>query len=314
MSNVKTTFFVAIFLAAILANAAEARIIDRTAALVNSDVVTLSDVESLTKNFSIRKELDPFVGFFQLELKSSQDIINHLIQETLIMQKFPPSKEEVEEEVNSVQRNNKIDRDKLKEVLLAQGVHFDVYYNLMKVSVSKRKLIDRELRPISAVSDDEIKSYYYTAPEFLQRRQEQKLVLSYSLAQLSVSDADVAEAMYKKLRTGEDMDSVRSEFSVKTSATIEKSNLGTFSEEKLAPAILAGLQGLKTGDVTKPISTGSGYILLKIIEIGAPRDPVFEKEKEQIRNKLFRNALSAQLKLWTERELAKSYIYIPPTN
>ncbi len=43
------------------------------------------------------------------------------------------------------------------------------YEYLMKVSVSKRKLMDRELRPLSNVTDEEIKNHYYTSQEFLEK-------------------------------------------------------------------------------------------------------------------------------------------------
>jgi len=130
---------------------ANAGLIDKTAAVVNGDVVTLSDAHFFRKNKNLRKELDPFQSFFNLNPESDKDIIQYLIQELLVMQKLAVTKEEVEEEIASIQRNNKIDREKLKEVLKGQGIDFDDYYALMRVSVAKRHLIERELRPFSQV-------------------------------------------------------------------------------------------------------------------------------------------------------------------
>jgi parvulin-like peptidyl-prolyl isomerase len=297
-----------LFLLIFVTGNAEARLIDKTLALVNSDVVTYSDLHAFNKNLSLRRELDPFQNFFQFEPKSDTEILNYLIQEEMILQKLPVSKEEIEEEINGVQRNNKIDRDHLKDALANQGVKFESYENLMKVSLAKRKLMDRELRPLSVVTDEEVKNYYYTAPEFLARKQEQKLVLTYTLQQMNIPSKDLAEKIYKELKAGGDFDSAASEMSAQG---VEKLSLGSFSEEKLSPNVLGAISGLKVGESSKPINTGSGYIILKISEIGAPKDSTFEHEREQIRNILFKKAMTIQLNLWTEREKSQSYIYIP---
>lgn len=292
----------------LLPSAAHAKLVDKTSALVNGDVILYSDVESFTKNFALRKELDPFVNLTKFDSQKQEDILNYLIQEDLVLQKSTPTQDEVEEEINAVQRNNKIDREKLKEVLQAQGVKFDDYRQLMKVSLAKRKLVDRELRPLAAVTDDEVKNYYYTAPEFADRRKKQNLVLSYSLQQMLLPSKTLADLAEKKLRSGADFDAISAELADRGA---EKHSLGTISEDKMNELIRKSINGLKVGESSAAINTGNGYMILKITDIGAPTDPVFEKEKEIIRNKLFQKALLSQLKLWTERERMQSYIHIP---
>lgn len=288
----------------------EAREIDRTAVLVNGDVVLRSDVSVFRKNFSLRRELDPFVSllaYTQDKANNEKNNLDYLVQERLVLQKYSASEEEIEEEINSVQRNNRIDREHLKEVLKSQGVKFDDYRRLMGVSLSKRKLIEKDLRPLAAISDEDVKNYYYTDAAYQVRRKENKLVLSYTLQQMLIPSSSVAEMAQKKLRAGEDYDSVASELA---SRGVESSRLGTISEENMNSKIREAIQGLKVGEATKTISAGTTYMILRVLEIGAPKDPVFEKERERIRNELFQKALVSQLRLWTERERASSYIHV----
>jgi parvulin-like peptidyl-prolyl isomerase len=290
--------------------AASGREIDRTALLVNGDVVLHSDVSGFLKNFALRREIDPFIslsGFSAARAGSEKDAAEYLVQERLALQKYPFTEEEVEEEVNAVQRNNHIDREHLKAVLKDQGVNFEDYRRLMGVSVSKRKLIEKDLRPLAAISDNDVKNFYYTDPSFLSRRKGNKLVLSYTLQQMLLPGKGLAEAVQKRLKTGEDFDSLAAEFAAKG---VESSRLGTISEENMNPQILNAIQGLKVGESSKAISAGTGYMILRILEIGAPKDPVFERERERIRNELFQKALVNQLHLWTERERASSYVHI----
>jgi peptidyl-prolyl cis-trans isomerase SurA len=301
--------FKSILFTVLLATAnANATLVDKTAAIVNSDVITLSDTQYFVKNMSLRQELDPFVNFFKKAPDNEQEILQYLIQEVLIMQKLLPTKEEVEEEINSIQRNNKIDRDKLKDVLRAQGINFDDYYSLMKVSAAKRRLMEREIRPLSQVSDEEVKNFYYTAAEFQARKGARSLILSYDLEQLALPTKELADEASSKLKQGNDLSAIASNLSERG---VELNQLGMISEEKLAPSVLKAVQGLRVGEYSPAIFTGSGYFILRIREISAPSDPVFEKEKENIRNRLFQKAMARHLMDWTERERAQAYIYIP---
>jgi peptidyl-prolyl cis-trans isomerase SurA len=296
------------FSAAVSPTLAQARLIDKTVALVNSDVVLNSDTESFKSNFSLRRELDPFIGLLNFAPASANDILNYLVQEQLVLQKQEVKDEEVEEEINAVQRNNRIDRDRLREVLKGQGVDFEIYRKLMRVSVAKRKLIDRELRPLAAVSDEEVKNFYYTDASTTERRAAQKLVLTYTLQQLILPNQELAETAATRLKAGEDLDAIAAEYAAKGA---ESSKLPELSEDNMNERIREAVKGLKVGETTRPISTGAGYMVLKIAQIGAPKDPVFEGEKERIRAGLFQKALQNQLRLWTEREKAASYVSFP---
>lgn len=290
------------------ASPADARLIDKTSALVNSDVVLLSDLNSFRKNFSLRREIDPFIALLNFQSPESQkENLEYLIQETLVLQKFPPTEDEAEEEINAVQRNNKIDRERLKEVLRSQGVDFEDYRELMKVSVAKRKLVDRELRPLAMVTDEEVKNYYYTDPVYRQRQKQQQLVLKYSLQQLLIPNQRLAETISNRLKSGEDLDAVASEYP----GQVDVSKLGTISEENMNSKIKSSIEGLKVGESTAPMTAGTGYMILKILDVSAPVDPGFENEKEKIRSVLFQRALVNQLRIWTERERAQSYVHIP---
>ena len=299
-------FILCIIAFAINPNVSHARLVDKTTALVNADLVLYSDIEKIKSEFSLRREIDPLVNL--TGFTPEKDSLDYLIQERLALQKFPASEEEVEEEINAVQKNNKIERDKLKEILAAQGVKFDDYRGLMKVSVSKRKLIERELRPLAIITDEDVKNFYYTDPTYREKKREQKLALTYVLQQMLITTESVANEAKKKLKNGEDFDSVASELAGKG---IEVTKLGAMAEENLSPKIKESIVNLKVGEATAPISTGTGYMILRILEIGAPRDPDFEKEKDQIKNNLFHTALLKQLKSWTEKERAQSYIHIP---
>lgn len=299
--------FYILALALLAGGSAQARLVDRTAAAVNADVITLSDIQAFPRTSGPRRDLDIFFNFFQMNPQSEADIMDYLIQERLVLQKFAITKDEVESEINNIQTQNKIDRDRLKLMLASQGLDYDEYERFMKVALAKRKLIG-ELRALAIVTDEEVRNHYYTSSEFADRSKNQRLLLSYTLEQMSLPSEDLAKEVSRRLRAGEDFDSLAAEFA---NRGVDRSSLGTFQETRLSGPVREALAGLKSGASTKPIYTGSGYQILKISEIGAPKDEGFERLKEQIRNQLFRKSMLAQLKLWTEKERSVSYIYLP---
>ncbi len=113
-----SAFFLSIFL---LASPVEARLIDRTAALVNGDMILRSDVQHFQKNFALRRDLDSFITLTGFSPDSDKKILDYLVQEKLIVTKYPATEEEIEEEINGIQKSNGIDREHIKRVLQSQG-------------------------------------------------------------------------------------------------------------------------------------------------------------------------------------------------
>jgi peptidyl-prolyl cis-trans isomerase SurA len=283
---------------------AHARVVDKTIAQVNGEVLLASDLKRFQEVTPLRREVDPFWALTGGP-NGDKAVTEYLMQERLVLQKYPASEAEIEEEINAVQRNNRIDRARLQEVLRSQGVKFEDYKKLMAVSLSKRKLIERELRPLAIISDEDVKNFYYTDPRFSEQRKSQQLELTYSLQQMILPSPAVAAEADRRMRNGEDFDSVVADLAARG---VETSRLNALAEGSMNPRVRQAIQGLKVGESTKPLDAGAGQLILKVLEIGAPKDPEFERQKEALRSQLFQRALQSQLKNWTEKEKISSFI------
>ncbi len=291
----------------LVSSPASARVVDRTMALVNSDVLLRSDLTDFSRLSKLRGELDPFITFFHPKLDTEKDVVEYLIQERLILQKQNPTEDDVEDEIRFIQKNNNITRDALVDVLKSQGFSFADYKSLMRVSVAKRRLIDRELRPLSAVSDEQVKNFYYTDPQTLEKRKAQRLVLTFDLDQLLLPNKATADLAYRKLSDGADLDSLASELSARG---VERVSVGKISEENMNPLVKGTVSGLRAGEFSRPLESGSGYLILRVNSVGAPEDPEFNRVKEQVRNQLFQRSLKTHMDAWITRERAASFVHI----
>ena len=136
-------------------------VVERLEAVVNKKAIFKSDVDRFRSLISLRNRVDPLFSSSTLAKKASltdAEIVDFQVNEEIISQKYPVSESEVEQEINSIQGNLKISRDGLKQALHAEGFKFEDYFKLMRLSIAKRQLLDREIRSKAAVSEDDVRN------------------------------------------------------------------------------------------------------------------------------------------------------------
>lgn len=306
--------FLPIFVAFVFLSSSQpaiAKIIDGTAALVNSSVIAISDVQKFRQHIPVRKELDPFIAFFAYVPQTNQEILDFLVQEALVLELYNPSPEDMDQEINNIMRENSLTMDVLQSVLASQNVSFEEYRRIVGISIAKRRMIDRDLRPLAIITEDEVKNYYYTQKEFRKEQKGRKLLISFDVVQVQIPDAATADEIYGELIKGADFDTTVAKYLDKG---VRKVELGVIREDQLAKPVRKTLEGLKVGDSSKPVSLGPVSVIHKIKAISAPHDPVYEELKQRIRSMLFQKALKQQLVLWTERARVDAYVHIPNKN
>lgn len=292
--------------------------IDKISAVVNSDVILLSDVERFERTVTLRKELDPLFGFSQ-ELEGDkanrQKILEFLVQEKLVTQNFKISDAEVETEVQSVQRNNSLDREQLIAFLKNKGFEFNEYFELMRIGLAKRTLLDKEIRTRVNVSDDDVRNYYVNNVA-----KKSNIPLEYSLQLISISQAsyktpraaeETAHAALRDIQQGEPFAEVARRVSDDPSAH-NGGELGYFATEALAEPLRSAVRSLQIGSISDVLKGPKGFMIVKLIDARSTESEAFKAQKEQLREELAKEEYKKQLVIWAERARNESYIHINP--
>jgi hypothetical protein len=145
------------------AQTVRAEVVERVEAIINKKAIFKSDVERFRQQVKLRAKIDPIFTNEPIAKNpnpSDLEVVNFLVDEAIIVDKFPVNDSEVEQEINGIQANLKIDRDALKQAIIREGFKFEDYFRLMRASLAKRQLIDREIRNKAVVSEDDIRSEY----------------------------------------------------------------------------------------------------------------------------------------------------------
>jgi peptidyl-prolyl cis-trans isomerase SurA len=86
--------------------------------------------------------------------------------------------------------------------------------------------------------------------------------------------------------------------------------LGTFKSGEFMKEMEDAISDLNASQFSEVIKTKQGFHIVKILKKTVINDPLFEKEKEKIKNDLFELAFKKQFKLWIQSKREESYIQI----
>lgn len=293
-------------------------VVDRLEASVNASLILLSDVASFRKTLGLRAQLDPLFNNTSLSKKgitaSDAEIVEFLTDERMILEQFQIKDADVEQEVNSIQANNRIDRKGLKAALQDQGFSFEDYFQLIRISLAKRNLIDRDIRTKVFISDDDIKNHFYNqmketaASSFAYRIR----IITFSSESYKSKSAlmTTAQEALKAVQAGESFEEVAKRISDDPSAK-SGGDLGSLHEDEMSPQIRQEIRKLKVGEVSEILgSAASKAFILKLVDIRSEQDDKLAQMKEEIRGKLTASEYQHQIGLWLQRQRQTTFIRI----
>ena len=138
----------------------EKQMVERLEASINNSVLLNSDLRKFRGQIKLRAQLDPLFSSSPIatqEKPTDAQIRDFLIDEKLISQQFPVTDAEVEQEINTIQSNNRLTRESLIAAIQTEGHGVKDYFELIRIGASKRNLLDRDIRTKVSISDDDVK-------------------------------------------------------------------------------------------------------------------------------------------------------------
>lgn len=301
-----------------LATAALAKtvVLDRIEASVNASIILYSDLRSYRKNLTLRSQLDPLFIGSALALKGAHagdsEIVQFLVQEQLIIQEFPVTDNDVEQEINSIQANNHIDRKQLRAAVEAQGFLFKEYFDLIRIGVAKRNLIDRDIRTRVFIPDEDLKNVFYNQKDMQNTNNSYRIKIitfnpkNYKSPKLALSTAMDA---LKRIKEGEAFEEVAKQSSDDGSAQ-GGGDLGLLKYDEISTLFRAHLKELKLGQVSSVLGNEkSFYFVMKVADIQSSREAEFQRVKEQIRAQLSAKEYQRQIDLWLDRQRSVAFVH-----
>ena len=291
-------------------------LLDRVVAIVNSDVITWSE---LRKNIDLENR-EPFKSLtYEEKEKKIKEIepifLNSMIDMKLQMQEalrlgLSVSPQETNEAVADIKKKYNLSDENFIESLKAEGMNLEEYKIRLSEQILLSKIVRLEVRDSVAVTDKEIGEYHDSNREKYKKQEKVKIRQVYFTLKDGSQKADVeakAETVMQRIKKGEDFAKLAGELSEDESRQFG-GDLGYISRGSAIKEIEDEAFTLKVGDVSKPFWSSKG---LHIIKVEDRKDSVIpEKTSEEIKEILFENAFKLKHEEWIKKLREKAYIEI----
>ena len=297
-------------------------VIDRVVAIVNDDLITLSELQEASRS------LDPASN----QPMDERTLLNQMVESKLFEQEakkrgITVTDEELDASIAEVRARYGLSEDQMEEVLKKQGLTPESFREQWRVQTLGNKLLESQLRNKIVVTDEEVKEYYqenygsidFSAPV---TTSEEEVEIAHILISPDTPNAQERALEVAELaKSGKDFSDLAREYSDDTSTSGKGGNLGTFKKGDLIQPLEGAVESTREGDVAGPVESPSGYHIIKVLNRTKPGgdsdkaisdDEVYisESEQEEIRKIIHRQKAEVQLRSWVEEIREQAYVEI----
>lgn len=297
-----------------------AEVVEKTVAIVNTELVLESDFKELENRIGKPGLIDDSLLFDKpaSSLKGDRKAqLDYLINEKLLQAEvkrlnLTVTNDRVESEIKDMAKRNNVSEAELANIIKGQGVSFDEYKAFLKDSIEKRSLMDSEIISKLRISDeDALNEYLKTNPNNRPSIDEFGVAHIFFSPKKGGADGALkrAETVLGKLRGGESFDTLAQQFSEDPNFS-SGGSLGTFKSGEFLPEIEEAISNLKVGETTPVVKSRMGFHIVKLTGKKLTTDPKFEKAKEAIKARLLETSFKRQLKTWLQNKRDESFVRI----
>ncbi len=303
------------------APAAQARVIDRVVAVVNDEVVTLSELEDLLAPVIRQIEaLDDPVLREQQRQKQMRRGLDDLIGQKLVAQegirrRISIRGDEVGAHLERVKSRQGWDDDKLRLYLAAQGLNLADFRAQVREQLLRQKVIRSAIGSRIGVSETELRDYYRS--RLTQANADYEVEAAHIALPVPTNATATEEAAIRqqatellaRARGGEDFAALARQYSRAPGAE-EGGVLGSFRRGVIDPDIEAAVFALETGAIGGPTRTSYGYHVIKCLEKRKLPPAPFEESKGALERELTDKKLQEELGKWIEELKRKAFVEV----
>ncbi len=279
------------------ARAADRRPVDRVAAVVNGDVITLSELsERAGAELRRASDMPPGPARDQARARALRAAYEMVLAERLVEAEVKALGIEVTEAqldgaVEDVKKRNNLSDDMLKQALAAEGLSMEVYRARLRKDFENHLLIAAKVQNRVKVTDDDVKAYYQTHQAEFAGDEQVKLrliLLQVAAGAPAAEDAQVkatGETLLARLAAGEDFGDLARQVSQGPGAA-SGGDLGWVKKGTMPIDLERVAFALAPGQNSGLVRARTGWIILKAEERRTAKAPPLDDVKERIREKI----------------------------
>ena len=285
------------FLCSVDGTASASVVVDRVVAIVNNEIITLSDLQ---REATLKKTGGNVDDRMLLE-----DMIDRKLQMAAARRSgMDVTDKELADAVADIMKRNSFDAKQFEAALAKEGITLEQYKTELREQMTLSRVFNKYIRAGLSVDEAEVRAYYtrnaklYSLPEEIRLRQIFFPLPDDASPATIAQVKEKAQQVFARAKKGEDFTSLVREFSRGVTAS-QDGDLGFTQRGSLLPEMEAAAKTLKSGDVSSPFQCAGGYHIVKLEEVRTPVTP-YEKVKDEIMNMLYQQKVENTYRGWLQ--------------
>ncbi|MCX5918348.1 MAG: peptidylprolyl isomerase [Deltaproteobacteria bacterium] len=319
----KRKIFLALFsiLALLLPLNLRGEVVDRIVALVNGEIITLSELEQMGKPFYDQVRQTSTAGEREEKMKKARiEVLDRLIDSRLLEEEMKKRKIEVPERdvdaaIQDVLKSSNLTENDMKKALAREGMTYSTYRQRVRDELGKMRLVSREIKSKIVIEDVVLRDYYqknlekFTDPLEVKIQQIFFPVPEHASQEETAAVEREARPILERARKGEDFAELARKFSKGPEAG-EGGLLGYFKHRELMPELEEAGFKLRPGEISDLVRSPAGFHILRVLERKGGEPRPFAEVQFKIREELSEAEAQKKFEQWMKELKSKAYIEI----
>ncbi len=297
-----------------------AKMVDRIVAVVNDEIITLSELNTSFEPF--RRGIE---GAYrgkdrEFAIADARNIfLNKLIDTALINQEAKKSglsvkDEEVMAAITDIRKRRNLSEEEMTKELAAGGLSWEDYKKELRQQLTKMKLIRREIKTKVMVTNEEIGEYYRKHRQDYEGREAVRAkqiffpfpggISENAKAQLRKNVEDIRE----RLKKGEPFDLLAAKFSQGSAAV--SGDLGFIEKGMVHPEVENAAFGMELGEISGVIQSRVGFHIIMVTDKKGGGVRPIESVREEIQMRIEEQKLEKKFEEWMEQLRKRAHIEV----
>ena len=280
-------------------------VVDRVVAVVNNEIITLSDLqrEETLKKVDVQKD----------ERLLLEDMIDRKLQMAAAKSAgMDVTDKELTEAVTDIMKRNSLDSKQFESALAKEGLTLEQYKTELREQMTLSRMFNKYVRSGVAVDEAEVRAYYerniksYSLPEEIRVRQIFFRVPENATPAETALIKEKATVALARAKKGESFVALVKELSEGETAALG-GDLGFLQRDQAIPEIEEATRTLKPGEIAGPIRCAGGFHIIRLEEIRTPVKPL-DQVKEEITKMLYEQKVENTYRTWLQSLRSNSNI------
>jgi len=280
-------------------------VVDRVVAVVNDEIITLSDLQREESLKKVDIKID--------ERLLLEDMIDRKLQMAAAKRAgMDVTDKELADALADIMKRNSLDAVRFEAAIAKEGLTLEQYKTELREQMTLSRMFSKYVRAGIAVDEAEVRAYYernskaYALPEEIRVRQLYFRAPENATPSEAAAVREKADAAYARAMKGEDFVRLVREFSESENAS-QGGDLGFMQRQHMLPELEEAARTLKPGELAGPLQCAGGYHIIKLEEVRTQVTP-YEKVKDEITNALYQQKLENTYRSWLQTLRSDSHI------